>query len=107
MRASVAYQTGGSKNAAGTEGRLRKFGRQMSVAKPTAVQLLMAWRVNKWVVARDNVEVAAYAYRSHAMACVRQLSGEAEAAGEDCYLLIREADGRWDERPCPRPPRGR
>jgi hypothetical protein len=79
----------------------------MSVAKPTLVQLLMAWRVNKWVVARDNTEVAAYAYRSHAMASVRQLAAEAQAAGHACYLLIREPDGRWDERPCPRVPRGR
>jgi hypothetical protein len=78
----------------------------MSVAKPTAVQLLMAWRVNKWVVARDNTEVAAYAYRSHAMACVRKLAGEAQAAGRACYLLIREPNGRWDERPCPRVVRG-
>ena len=77
----------------------------MSVAKPTAVQLLMAWRENKWVVARDNIDVAAYAYRNHAMGCVRTLAAEAARAGAACYLLIREPDGRWTERPCPRAPR--
>ena len=76
----------------------------MNVAKPTAIQILMAWRENKWVVAQDNVDVAAYAYRTHAMACARSLAAEAARNGAACYLLIREPDGRWKERPCPRPP---
>jgi len=73
----------------------------MSVDKPTVTQILLAWRDNKWVVARNAVEVAAYAYRVHAMETVRKLAAEAHARGESCYLLVREADGRWNERPCP------
>lgn len=81
----------------------------MSVAKPTTMQILMAWRDNKWVVARDAVEVAAFAYRPHAMACVRKLAADAWRTGIACYLLIREPDERWKERTCPRPlrPAGR
>jgi hypothetical protein len=70
------------------------------------MQIIVAWRANKWVVERDAVEVGAYAYRTHALDRARSLAGEAEAAGEDCYLLIREQDGQWIERPCPRPGRG-
>lgn len=73
----------------------------MTVARSTRVQILMAWRANRWVVARDNLDVAAYAYRSHATACVRKIAAEAREDGVDCYLLIREPDGRWRERPCP------
>jgi hypothetical protein len=77
----------------------------MTVDKPTTMQIIVAWRLNKWVVERDTVQVAAYAYRSHAMERARVLAAEAAAAGQDCYLLIREPDGRWCERPCPRPAR--
>ena len=80
----------------------------MNVAKPTAVQILLAWRDNKWVVLRNTVEVGAYAYRSHAMAMARRLAADAAEAGLDCYMLIRERDGAWAERPCPNPaPRAR
>ncbi len=79
----------------------------MSVAKPTAMQILLAWRDNKWVVLRNAAEVGAYAYKAHAMEMVRALSAEAAAAGMDCYMLIRERDGHWDERSCPRPRRRR
>lgn len=77
----------------------------MAVAKQTVTQLLVAWRDNKWVVERNAAEVAAYAYRVHAIERARALAAEAAAAGLECYLLIREQDGRWSERPCPRPPR--
>ncbi|MGA0605420.1 hypothetical protein ACO2Q0_05405 [Phenylobacterium sp. VNQ135] len=77
----------------------------MSVAKPTAMQILVAWRDNKWVVERNALEVAAYAYRVHAIEHARALAAEAAAMGVECYLLIREQDGRWSERPCPRPRR--
>lgn len=73
----------------------------MNVDKPTPVQILLAWRDNKWVVARDNVEVGAYPYRNHAMGMVRRLAAEAAVAGLACYMLVREQDGRWNERPCP------
>lgn len=73
----------------------------MSVDNPTRTQILLAWRENKWVVARNAVEIGAYAYRNHAMATVRRLAAEAAAAGLQCYLLVREPDGHWDERPCP------
>ena len=62
-------------------------------------------RVNKWVVERDTEAVGAYAYRSHAMEMARTLTTEALAEGLDCYLLIREPDGSWSERPCPKPGR--
>lgn len=78
---------------------------QMRVDKPTAVQIIVAWRHNRWVVSRDAVEVGRYAYRNHAMEMARALAGEIRAEGLDCYLLIREPDGRWDERRCPRPPK--
>ncbi len=77
----------------------------MSVAKSTAVQILMAWRDNKWMVLRDTVEIGAYAYRGHAMEMVRRLAAQACEAGRDCYLLVRERDGAWEERPCPKPSR--
>jgi hypothetical protein len=69
------------------------------------MQILMAWRGNRWVVERNTVEVGAYAYRTHAMERAKALSADAYAAGEECYLLIREPDGQWQERPCPRPVR--
>ncbi|MFI4965653.1 MAG: hypothetical protein ACHP9T_09825 [Caulobacterales bacterium] len=77
----------------------------MNVGKPTAMQILVAWRDNKWVVLRDTAEVGAYAYRGHAMEMARTLSAEAAADGRDCYMLVREQDGRWDEHPCPKPGR--
>lgn len=77
----------------------------MSVEKSTAMQILVAWRDNKWVVERNALEVAAYVYRVHAIEHARALAAEAAAAGVECYLLIREQDGRWSERPCPRPRR--
>ena len=67
------------------------------------MQLLLAWRQNKWVLLRDNVEVGAYAYRTHAMERVRTLAAEIFAQGLDCYLLYRDQDAVWRERPCPRP----
>lgn len=77
----------------------------MSVDKPTALQILLAWRDNKWVVLRNATEVGAYAYRAHAMAMARRLASEAAELGIDCYMLVRERNGAWDERPCPRPGR--
>jgi len=82
----------------------------MSVENPTSVQLLLAWRENKWVVSRNALEVGAYPYRNHAMEIVRRLADSAMAEGLDCYLLVRDRDGAWEERPCPgrrRPPIGR
>jgi len=72
----------------------------MTVAKPAAMQIIVAWRDNKWVVERNAAEVAAYVYRVHAIAHARRLATEAAAQGVECYLLIREQDGRWSERPC-------
>jgi hypothetical protein len=77
----------------------------MNVGKPFAVQILVAWQDNKWVVLRNAVDVGTYAYRTHAMDLVRTLAAEAAAEGIDCYMLVRERDGRWDERPCPKPSR--
>lgn len=77
----------------------------MYVGKPTAMQILLAWRDNKWVVLRNAVEVGAYAYRTHAMEMARRLASEAADAGLDCYMLVRDRDGSWEERPCPRPGR--
>jgi hypothetical protein len=79
----------------------------MSVENPTSMQILLAWRQTKWIVARNAVEVGAYPYKVHAMEVVRRLAEEARAAGLDCYLLVREQDGRWDERKCPSPRRRR
>ena len=67
------------------------------------MQIIVAWRVNKWVVEQDAAEVGTYAYRTHAMDRARTLAAQAFAAGDDCYLLIREQDGHWIERPCPKP----
>jgi hypothetical protein len=75
----------------------------MTVEKPTTMQIIVAWRVNKWVVERDAMEVGAYAYRTHALERARTLAAEAWAASEECYLLIREKNGHWVERPCPKP----
>jgi len=69
------------------------------------MQIIVAWRGNKWVVERDAVGVGAYAYRSHAMDMARALAAKASRLGENCYLLIREQDGAWQERPCPKPGR--
>ncbi|WP_309089344.1 hypothetical protein [Phenylobacterium sp.] len=77
----------------------------MTVEKPTDMQIIVAWRDNKWVVERNAAVVAAYAYRVHAIEHARTLAAEAAAQGVKCYLLIREQDGRWSERPCPRSPR--
>ena len=77
----------------------------MNVEKPTSLQIIMAWRDNKWVVLRDTAEVGAYAYRAHAMDMVRKLAAEALSMGLDCYMLVREPDGAWNERRCPRPAR--
>lgn len=77
----------------------------MSVEKPTVMQVIVAWRENKWVVSRNTEEVGAYAYRNHALDRARELTAEAHAAGLECYMLIKEQDGRWEERPCPKPPR--
>jgi len=78
----------------------------MNVAKPTPTQILLAWRDNRWIVLKNAAEVGAYAYKSHAMAMARRLASEAAEAGLDCYMLIRDQDGRWDERPCPKPASG-
>ncbi len=75
----------------------------MRVDKPTAVQILVARRDNKCIVARNAVEVGAYAYRTHAMDMARSLAAQAHEAGLQCYLLIRDQDGQWEERPCPKP----
>jgi hypothetical protein len=75
----------------------------MDVAKPTAMQIIVAWRDKKWVVLRNTVEVGAYAYRVHAMEMARTLSAQAQADGLECYMLVREQNGRWEEYPCPRP----
>jgi hypothetical protein len=79
----------------------------MSVDRPTSIQIMLAWRDSKWVVARNAVEVGFYPYRAHAMEIVRQLAAAAQAAGLDCYLLVRERDGSWEERRCPTPGRRR
>jgi hypothetical protein len=73
----------------------------MSVENTTAVQILLAWRDNKWVVSRNATEVGVYPYRTHALEAVRRISDEARAAGLDCYLLERDRNGGWRERPCP------
>jgi hypothetical protein len=75
----------------------------MEVDKPTAMQIVVAWRDNKWVVLRNASEVGAYAYRAHAMDMARTLAAAAAAERIGCYMLVRERDGSWDERPCPRP----
>jgi hypothetical protein len=75
------------------------------VGKPAAMQIIVAWRDNKWVVLRNAAEVGAYAYRPHAMDMARTLTAEAMTEGLDCYMLVREQDGRWDEQPCPKPAR--
>ncbi|THD59143.1 hypothetical protein [Phenylobacterium sp.] len=75
----------------------------MDVEKPTAMQIIVAWRDNKWVVLRNTTEVGAYAYRMHAMDMARTLSAEAQADGLECYMLVREQNGRWEEYPCPKP----
>jgi hypothetical protein len=75
------------------------------VGKPEAMQIMVAWQDNKWVVLRNAAEVGAYAYRTHAMDMARTLAAEAQAEGRNCYMLVREQDGRWDEQPCPKPAR--
>ena len=69
------------------------------------MQIIVAWRDNKWVVMRNAVEVGAYAYRAHALEMARTLSAEAADLCLDCYMLVRDRDGRWDEHPCPKPAR--
>jgi hypothetical protein len=73
----------------------------MTGGEPAAVQIIMAWRANKWIVERNTVEVGRYAYRGHALARVRSVAAAAQRDGLDCYLLIREKDGAWRERACP------
>jgi len=75
----------------------------MNVDKPTTLQILVAWRVNKWVVLRDAVEVGSYAYRAHAMDMARTLHADAISKKLDCYMLVREQDGGWEEAECPKP----
>lgn len=75
----------------------------MSSEQPSAMQILVAWRDIKWVVLQNAMEVGAYAYRTHAMDMARALSAQALAEGLDCYMLIREQDGHWEEHPCPKP----
>jgi hypothetical protein len=75
----------------------------MNVEQSTTTQVLVAWRANKWIVSRNTVELGAYAYRPHAIDAARKVAREAAALGLPCYILIREADGRWEERPCPKP----
>lgn len=77
----------------------------MDVEQSTATQVLVAWRDNKWIVARNTVEIGAYAYRAHALEIARKVAQEAAALGQPCYILIREPDGHWEERPCPKPRR--
>ena len=77
----------------------------MDVGKPTAMQIIVAWRDNKWVVLRNAAEVGSYAYRVHAIDMARTLSAEAIDLRMDCYMLVREQDGRWEEYPCPKPAR--
>lgn len=74
----------------------------MSVDKSTDDQILVAWRGTRWIVAHNTVEIGAYAYRNHAMARARALAVEIHREGRHCYILIREKDGGWIERPCPR-----
>jgi hypothetical protein len=78
----------------------------MSVEKSTAIQILVAWRENKWIVARNAAEIGAYAYKSHAMDMAREVAADAAALGLPCYMLVRDRDGSWDEHTCPRPVRG-
>ncbi|HEY8571634.1 hypothetical protein [Phenylobacterium sp.] len=75
----------------------------MTVDQPTVMQILVAWRHNKWVVARNAVEVGAYAYRVHAIEMAQRLSAEARKLGIACYMLVRDKGGQWQERSCPRP----
>jgi hypothetical protein len=77
----------------------------MDVDKPTAMQIIVAWRDNKWTVLRNAAEVGSYAYRAHAIDMARTLSAEANDLGLECYMLVREQNGRWEEHPCPRPAR--
>ena len=78
----------------------------MDVEKPTAVvQLLVAWRANRWVLSVNAVEVGVYAYRAHAIDAARTRSAEAWSQDKECYLLIREKDGSWREQRCPKPRR--
>ncbi len=75
----------------------------MSADKPATMQILVAWRDTRWVVLQDTIEIGAYAYRSHAMEMAKVLSARAQADGLECYMLIREQDGHWEEHPCPKP----
>jgi hypothetical protein len=81
------------------------FAAQMNVENPTSVQILIAWREGRWIVSRNAVETGVYVYRAHAMAAGRQIAVEAVRLGYSCYILLREQDGSWEERPCPKPGR--
>lgn len=74
----------------------------MSVEKSTAVQVLIAWRDNRWVVSRNAVETGVYVYRTHAMDAARGIAVEAVSLGLGCYMLVRDMDGSWEEKPCPK-----
>jgi hypothetical protein len=67
------------------------------------MQILVAWRANKWVVERNSVVVGAYAYRTHAIDRARRLTAEAQRLGIRCYMLVREKSGDWRERNGPSP----
>ncbi len=77
----------------------------MDVEQSTATQVLVAWRDNRWIVSRNTVEIGVYAYRTHALEIARKIAQEAVILGQPCYILIREADGHWEEKPCPKSPR--
>jgi hypothetical protein len=77
----------------------------MTVESPTVMQILVAWRDNKWVVERNGIEVGAYLYRVHAIEQARGLTAEAVERGLRCYMLVKDKAGRWAERSCPKPAR--
>lgn len=77
----------------------------MIVDKPTLMQILVAWRDNKWIVSRNAEEVGAYAYKTHALDRARGLTAEAVALGVRCYMLVRSEAGTWEEQACPKPSR--
>jgi hypothetical protein len=75
----------------------------MTVDNPTVMQILVAWRNNRWVVARNAQEVGAYAYKTHALDRARALTAEAVQLGIRCYMLVRDQTGAWQEKACPKP----
>jgi hypothetical protein len=101
---SVAFRTHREKSLR-NKGLALSVRRVMDIDRPVALQIIVAWRDNKWVVLREAAEVGCYAYRPHAMDMARTIAAEAQAQGRDCYMLVREQDGRWGEQPCPKPAR--